>query len=310
MSETQTVRSNRDLFLLTPAALALSWLVSKAQWFWNHRPDLQFGWIVLMLVAFLLWDGWDRRPAIRARVTPLSCIFALFGFFLLFVVQIYQAAFGLMPASLLGLSIGVLFLIGSNLLYVFGWAGVRHFGFAFAFILIALPMPTFIYNPVVSGLQHRIASLNVFILNLAGIAARQSGSLIQLPSGTIGIDEACSGIRSLQSTIMATLFIGYLSLKRRSLQVLLLGLGVGLALFGNIIRSLFLTCTANNRGIKAVEGVHDAAGWSILLFTGLGVVALSYFLAQLEKRADALEREAAQKQVGSPEKLVSPRAGT
>src|SRR6185503_11709822 len=113
-------------------------------------------------------------------------------------------------------------------LYVFGWAGVRHYGFAFAFILIALPMPTFIYNPIVSGLQHRIANLNVIILNLAGIAARQSGSLIQLPSGTIGIDEACSGIRSLQSTVMATLFIGYLSLKRRSLQVLLLGLGVGL----------------------------------------------------------------------------------
>jgi exosortase len=302
-------RSNQDLILMAPSALALSWLVSKAQWFWNHRPDLKFGWIVLMLVGFLLWDGWDRRPALQTRLSPASLICALFGLSLLFIVQIYQAAFGLMPASLLGLSVGVLFLISANLLYVFGWAGVRHYGFAFAFILIALPMPTFIYNPIVSGLQHRIANLNVIILNLAGIAARQSGSLIQLPSGTIGIDEACSGIRSLQSTVMATLFIGYLSLKRRSLQVLLLGLGVGLAVFGNIIRSLFLTCTANNRGIKAVEGVHDAAGWSILAFTGIGVVVLSYFLGRLEKRADALELDLAQKQSLPMGDAAPPRAG-
>jgi exosortase len=302
-------RSNQDLILMAPSALALSWLVSKAQWFWNHRPDLKFGWIVLMLVGFLLWDGWDRRPALQTRLSPASLFCALFGLVLLFIVQIYQAAFGLMPASLLGLSVGVLFLIAANLLYVFGWAGVRHYGFAFAFILIALPMPTFIYNPVVSGLQHRIANLNVIILNLAGIAARQSGSLIQLPSGTIGIDEACSGIRSLQSTVMATLFIGYLSLKRRSLQVLLLGLGVGLAVFGNIIRSLFLTCTANNRGIKAVEGVHDAAGWSILAFTGIGVVVLSYFLARLEKRANELEADLAQKQSLQMSDAAPPRAG-
>jgi len=294
MSNVVAQRSNTDAFLLIPSALALAWLVSRAQWFWNHRPDLQFGWIVLMLVAFLLWDGWDRRPAVRACFTFAAFGSGALGLAMLFIVQIYQAAFGLMPASLLGLSMGALLLICANLLYVFGAPGLRHFGFAFAFILIALPLPTFIYNPIVGGLQHQIAALNVTILNLSGIAARQSGSLIHLPSGTVGIDEACSGIRSLQSTIMATLFIGYITLGRRSLQILLLVLGIALALFGNVIRSLFLTTTASSRGIKAIEAVHDAAGWSILVFTAVGVIFFSWLLAKLEKRAQALEKELAQ----------------
>src|SRR5207253_1888856 len=89
----------------------------------------------------------------------------------------------------------------------------------------------------------------------------------------------------LQSTVMATLFIGYLTLKNRALQVVLLLSGAALAIFGNIVRSLFLSFTANSRGIASVEKVHDSAGWSILLFTAIGVAFLAWLMAKLEKAA-------------------------
>src|SRR5205807_76398 len=125
-----------------------------------------------------------------------------------------------------------LFVIG-NLGYVFGAPGIGHFGFAFCFILIALPMPTVLHNWVVGGLQSKIAVLNVQILNLIGIPAQRVGSLIRLPSCTVGIDEACSGIRSLQSTVMATLFIGHLTLRRGGLKMFLVLSGVLLAVIVN-----------------------------------------------------------------------------
>ena len=74
---------------------------------------------------------------------------------------------------------------------------------------------------------------------------------------------------------MATLFIGYLTLKSRALQIALLVCGVGLAIFGNLIRSLYLSLTANAQGVQAIDNVHDNAGWSILIFTAIGVVILS-----------------------------------
>jgi len=132
-------------------------------------------------------------------------------------------------------------------------------------------------------LQSLVARFNVELLNLIGIPAQQIGSLIHLPNGTVGIDEACSGVRSLQSTIMAAIFIGYVSLKRNSLRLVLFGAGVILAIVGNIGRSLYLSLMAHWRGMDAIERVHDAAGWSVLAFTAAGVILLSWIIGRAEK---------------------------
>ena len=271
-----------SLAALTPAWCAMAWLVSKAQWFWNHRPDLQFGWVVLILCGYLLWEAWEQRPPLTLRGNFWVVVLGATGLSLLFLVQIYQAAFGMNAATLTGTALGTMLLVAANLNYAFGLMGVRHFGFGFAFLLIALPMPSSVHAFVVNGLQAKVATMNVEVLNLIGIPAQQVGSLIQLPNCTVGIDEACSGIRSLQSTVMATLFIGYLTLKNRALQVLLLGSGIGLAIFGNLVRSFFLSYTANSKGTQVLEAYHDSAGWSILAFTAVGVMVMSWLFHKLE----------------------------
>ena len=276
----------RLLLALLPAWLAVSWLVCKAQWFWNHQPDLQFGWIVLILCVYLFWEAWETCPPARLQLNLINVCLLGLGTSLLIVVQVYQAACGMNSASMVGLALGLTLFVLGDLGYVFGGAGVRHFGFAFCFLLIALPLPSVVHNLVVGGLQSKIAFLNVQVLNIIGIPAQRVGSLIRLPGCTVGVDEACSGIRSLQSTIMATLFIGHLVLRRLGLKVLLVGSGVLLAIVGNLARSLFLSYTANARGIQALEAMHDPAGWSILLFTASGVVALAWLFCRLEKIAE------------------------
>ena len=281
--------SGRILLALLPSWLAMAWLVSKAQWFWNNRPDLQFGWVVLMLSAYLIWDAWERKPPPTFRWNWAGTLLAASGLALLFLVQIYQAAFGMMAASLMALALGALLLVAANLSYVFGWPGIRHFAFGFGFLLIALPMPSALYNPIVSGLQSKVAVINVEVLNVIGIPAQQVGSLIHLPNGTVGIDDACSGIRSLQSTVMATLFIGYLTLMNQALQIALFVFGILLAITGNVIRSFLLSYMANEKGLASVDTVHDAAGWSILAFTAVGVMILSWLFAKLERQLAAHE---------------------
>jgi len=275
------------LACLLPAFLATAWLVSKAQWYWQHRPDLQFGWVVLLLSAYLFWESWEVRPASRFKWGVLPVVSGLAGVALMFWVQVYQAAFGTMAALIWGLAIGVWLVTFANLGYVFGWPGVRRFTFAFLFLALALPLPSIIQGPIVNGLQRQVAAIDVDVLNVLGIPAQQVGSLIHLPNGTVGIDEACSGIRSLQSAVMATLFIGYLSLKRTSLRVVLLGAGIGLALLGNIVRSLYLSYIANANGVDSISAVHDAAGWSILAFTVAGVALFSWLFSRVEKKLSA-----------------------
>jgi exosortase len=274
----------KTLLLLLPSFIALGWLVSKAQWYWNHRPDLQFGWGVLVICGYLFWMAWGNRPEARGRWSVSSLLCAVLGCGLLFLTQIYQAAFGMMPASLMGLAAGTMLVVAANLLYAFGWAGLRHFAFAYGFLLIALPMPSAIQNLIVGGLQSLVAAINVEVLNLMGVPAQQTGSLIQLPLCTVGIDEACSGVRSLQASIMVALFVGYLKLQNNWLRVLLVVLGIGLATFGNVVRSLFLSLQAHWHGTEAIKNYHDAAGWSILVFTFAGVAVLAWLLRKIDLR--------------------------
>jgi exosortase len=280
----------------------MGWLVSKLQYFWNTRPDLQFGWVVLLLCGYLFFESWEKRPVSDWRWRWWGLTLAGLGAGLLFLVQIYQAAFGTNTASTAGLTLGVLLLVGANLGFAYGWRGIREFGMPFAFMMVAVPLPGAVHALLVNGLQARVATVDVEILNLVGVPAQQVGSLIHLPNGTVGIDEACSGIRSLQSTIMASVFMGYLGLRNIGLRVLLVVAGVGLAVLGNLIRSLYLCLTAYSKGLNAIANVHDAAGWSILAFTATGVIIIAWLFSRAEKAAKARSdvREAGESAGGPP----------
>lgn len=272
--------------------VAAAWLISKAQFYWNKRPEMAFGWMAPMLCGFLFWEALPTRPPARFGSFWMPVLLSLPGLVLLFFAQIYIAALGMNPASLMALTLGVILVIFANYFWVFGWRGAWHFAFPTLFFLVALPLPSIIYNPIVSALQSLVVSIDVNVLSLMGIPARRVGNLIQLPSGVVGVNEACSGIRSAQSTVMATLFIGYLVLKNRSLNVLLLIVGVGLAVVGNVIRSVFLCVRADQAGLHAVEEAHDAAGWSILVFTTIGVAFAAWGFSKLDKKMTLLRERA------------------
>lgn len=267
----------------------MAWLVSKAQWYWRTNPDLQFGWILLGLSGYMFWEACDKRPPMNVAYRWWAGAAILGGCVLLFVVQIYQAAFGCSPAAVAGLAMGILLFSLGNVGSAFGWAGVVTFAVPYGFILISLPMPSTVHGIIVNGLQSKVALINTEVLNLIGIPAQQVGSLIHLPSGTVGVDEACSGIRSLQSTVMATIFIGYITLRRLCYQVLLCACGVAIAIFGNLVRSLYLSLQSNARGADLIQEVHDTAGWSILLFTASGVVVIAWLLSRAENVGMKLE---------------------
>jgi exosortase len=274
----------KPLLMLAPSLLAMAWLVTRAQWFWSNNPELNFGWVVVLLCAYLFWEAWEARPMVDWKPRWWAILPGIVGLGMMFLVQIYLAAMGSSVPITVGLALGVMLVAFANLGMVFGWPGIRAFGMAFAFILVAMPLPSAVHGALVGGLQELVATINTEVLNLLGIPAERVGSLIHLPAGTVGIDEACSGIRSLQSTVMATIFIGYLTLNRVSWQVLLFICGVSLAVMGNLIRSLYLSLTANARGLQAIEEVHDAAGWSILVFTTAGVILVAWLLNRLQRQ--------------------------
>jgi len=157
-----------------------------------------------------------------------------------------------------------------------GWTWVRHFAFPVAFILVAIAWPYRIEKGLTQDLMQVVANLTVELLGWMNIPAMQQGNLIALSTGTVGIDEACSGIRSFQSSLMAGLLMGELYRLRLWTRVGLVGCGIGLAFGFNVVRTLLLTWQADKHGLSAIVKWHDPAGMSITVacFFGLWAVAI------------------------------------
>jgi len=58
--------------------------------------------------------------------------------------------------------------------------------------------------------------------------------------------------------------------------------GILVALTGNFLRSFYLSLTAHERGIDALHGAHDTAGWSILIFTVVSLIAIAWLVGKFE----------------------------
>jgi exosortase/archaeosortase family protein len=94
----------------------------------------------------------------------------------------------------------------------------------------------------------------------------------------VGIDEACSGVRSVQTTLFASLFLGelYRFASGRRLGLTLAGIAVALA--ANLARTSFLVWCASRRGLDQMHRWHDTAGLVALAATMAGLWALAQML--------------------------------
>lgn len=157
---------------------------------------------------------------------------------------------------------------------------VLHFSGSIVFFLVAVPWPSILERNTTSFLMPVNAAATLEALHWLQIPAIRSGNLITLREGTLGVEEACSGIRSLQSTLMMACFLGELNRLRFTSRCLLLALGILFALFTNILRTIGLGTIAAHQGIAATHQWHDTAGFLALGANVLCLFTLTAFLSR------------------------------
>ena len=159
-----------------------------------------------------------------------------------------------------------------------GWLWLRHFSWACGFLLLAVPWPYQIETALVQGLARTNATLVADSLILMDLPVRAAGNTLLTSHGDLGIEKACSGILSLQASILMGLFLGefYQLARKRRLGLLLLAFFLALA--GNYFRLLFLAWNSERNGWAGMESGHNAASLGIMIFTLAGLGAASFLL--------------------------------
>jgi exosortase len=159
-----------------------------------------------------------------------------------------------------------------------GRVWLRHFAFPILFFLVAVPWPVRIEQIVIQDLMRIVTAINVTFLQLAGVPALQHGNVIEVGAGYIGIEEACSGVRSIQATLMVSLFLGELYSFKASRRVVLVVVGALLAFICNVVRTAILVWAGTTKGINAIEAWHDPAGLTILVVCMFGLWVASLIM--------------------------------
>ena len=133
---------------------------------------------------------------------------------------------------------------------------MRHFAFPVCFILVAVPWLTPTEAPLVQWLMRIVASVATETLTLFGIPAQLEGSLIRVNNGVVGVSEACSGVRSLQTSLMIGLLFGELKRLTIARRVWLVCAALAIALVATFGRAFFLVWIAAPQYLAAVHRWH------------------------------------------------------
>jgi exosortase len=266
---------------LALAALAGLWflLVNQLRVDWEINPQYSYGWLVPFLALYLFWQRWASRPSPRPwRWTGLLVAAGGLLAFLLFPTRLVQEATPDWSVVSWLLALEVIGLTLAGFAFVGGWPWLRHFAWPICFILVAVAWPVRFETALTQSLMRHLAALTAELVTWAGVYAAPQGNLIRLQAGVLGVDEACSGVRSLQSMLMASLFQGELKRLTWRGRIGLVFVGLALAVCCNILRALGLITVVIQQGLSALDRWHDPAGFSILAISFVGLcLAVRFF---------------------------------
>ena len=268
------------LGVLTAAQTAMLWPQ------WRTDPDLSHG--MLMPVVFLLLlhasrDGTPRFPPAGLATRWLVAALLALSLFVLAVGGLYAAALGWSSALVaFVLTAALVCLLGAGLvaaatahLLPLNWASIT----AIALWLLSAPLPRGTYARLTLGLQLFISENVLRALHLLGIPAVREGNIIDLANATVGVEDACSGVRSLISCVFAALVFSATLVSAPWARALLIALSVPLAIAMNFLRALLLTLLAN-RGVDIAGTWHDATGFAVLGATAVLLGGLAFLLGR------------------------------
>ncbi len=202
-------RALANWFLFAILAGLLAIFVAQLHLDWSLNPSYNYGWLVPFMAAYAFWARWTTRPPAERPVhrglgIAVLCTSAAF------LLPLRVVAKANPDWRLISWGVGLCLAVAAFALF---WIGggrrwLRYFAFPVLFCLVAIPWPTQFEQALVHRLMQLVATVNVDLLSLFGVTALRHGSVIELANGVLGVEDACSGIRSLQSTFMLSLFLG------------------------------------------------------------------------------------------------------
>jgi exosortase len=313
--------------MLVGFAVYMIW--DQLHW-WGEREDYSFGYLVPLFVGYVVYDRWPTirsylfrgaKPDESPKPNESSLwgssleVLSVLGFaaclFLFGVGSLIRAANGPQDAASFAIAVGFSGLLLSSV-FIFAKETVDGrpmplgarlsltllFLFPALIWLISAPLVSIMETKIKVFLLNKVTIVVFGMLDFLGFELEREGNVLILPEGSVGVEEACSGIRSLTACLFAGSFLAAVFLDRFWKKVLLVFAAMCFAVLTNLLRSMFLTLWSYYHGGGAIDEswvlpiigdigtVHDVTGMAILVLTCIGLLCLlpifNYKLPEIE----------------------------
>lgn len=306
------------------AALAFvyaSVLVQLSRAWWVDE-NYSHGLLIPFIIAYVLWSQRHRLQNVPSKPSTLwggaAILLALFALWA-----------GVAGAELYIQRLSLVLVLTGVVLYFWGGHILRLIWLPLTLLILAIPIPTIVFNQIAFPLQLFASRCAVWSMRLLDIPVLRQGNIIELlplnslETKKLEVVEACSGIRSLMTLVTLALVFAYFSHPRSSngaptgegefkargalsslktwgfwRAVLLVGSAVPIAIFTNALRVSGTGILAHYYGTKIADGFfHSFSGWLIYIVAFLLLFSFSWLLDRfaslvthdLPSKRDALE---------------------
>jgi exosortase len=257
---------------------ALYWKIVPAmavQW-WDDA-NYTHGFLVPLFSLYLVWRQRSRLRTLPRTGSSLGIPVLVAGAALLYLGDLGADNF-LMRSSLIVIIAGlILFHLGKPIL--------RAVMFPLAFLLFMVPWPGVVFYAVTFPLQRLAAEQAAWALEMLGVPVLLDGNVIHLAQLSLGVTEACSGIRSLISLFAGASAWAYLLLPVGWSMVFFVAATLPITILANAGRVVLTGLIGQTFGVEYASGFfHEFAGLVIYAFAFgclLGTYSLIRVIARL-----------------------------
>jgi exosortase A len=231
---------------------------------WLDSPTFNHCFLILPLSLFMMWMRRKGLAAVPHAPRPGAALLLLplsFAWLVAFFASILEAQ-----------QVVVITMLQVMLFSVLGWPAYRRLIAPFLYLYFLVPSGA----ELVPALQQFTAHFAVLGLRLIGIPVFSDGAVIDIPSGSFAVAEACAGLRFLVATVAFGVFYAtqvYRSVFRR---LAFIGLSIIVPIIANGLRVFGLIAAAQWMGNPAAAlADHLIYGWGffslvliLLVFVG------------------------------------------
>jgi len=336
----KTLPANKNIGRIVAISSALvfayaTMLVKLGQDWWNDE-NYSHGLLIPFVIGYFLWSQRDRLARTAQRPSMIWGLAAV-------VCALLALWAGTAGAELYMQRMSLVLMLSGTVLYFWGFSLLRLMIVPLFLLVLAIPIPTIIFNKIAFPLQLFASRCAVWAMTMFDIPVLRQGNVIELmPLGAretkkLEVVEACSGIRSLMTLLTLAVVFAYFThprdedddqpgggqLKMPGIitsafqrlktfgfwrSAIIVSSAVPIAIFTNALRVSGTGVLARYYGTKVADGFfHSFSGWVIYIVAFLMLFGVGWLLDRVKPKVPAARDARAKNAV--PVQIVAMETG-